>query len=138
MSNVEFNWVQDQLDRSSTPQDITIAVLALLDKWEELGVSGENERKALDLFAKLAQGHAIVADKAEELWLEVQPGLVAKGDTVRVKADAFKGELGKFHNGRVGRVVSVRGGDVIMRSTDNGPLIDGGHYSPHALEKKFR
>jgi hypothetical protein len=41
-----------------------------------------------------------------------------------------------MHNGRRGRVVAVRYGDVIFNSTDNKkPLLEGAHYPPNFLEK---
>ena len=48
----------------------------------------------------------------------------------------FDGEQGKAYNGRRGRVVGVRYGDVIVK-TDDGktPVLDGIHFKPENLEK---
>jgi hypothetical protein len=57
-------------------------------------------------------------------------------EIIRVKEQAFTGQQGKRHNGRICRVVAVRYGDIIVKSIDNrDPLLDGTHYSPHDLEK---
>ena len=50
--------------------------------------------------------------------------------------DAYEGDLGRVHNGRRGKVVAVRYGDVIFKSTDGkSPVLDGAHYTPYKLEK---
>jgi hypothetical protein len=66
------------------------------------------------------------------------PGQIKVADVVRVKPDAFDGELGETHNGREGVIVAIRSGDVIFRSTDDKkPLLDGTHYSPYHLQKRI-
>jgi hypothetical protein len=68
--------------------------------------------------------------------VQVQPGFIKVSEVVRVKADAFDGELGALHNGRKGVVVGVRYGDVIIKSTDGKePILEGAHYPPAKLEK---
>ena len=40
---------------------------------------------------------------------------------------------------RRGKVVGVRYGDIIFKSTDNKePILDGSHYSPYQLQKRIR
>jgi hypothetical protein len=58
---------------------------------------------------------------------------------VRVKSDAFRGDIGPMHNSRVGKVIAVRYGDVIINSTDGKtPELKGVHYSPYKLEKRYK
>jgi hypothetical protein len=67
------------------------------------------------------------------------PGQLVVGDEVRVLANAFTDKVGVAHNGRRGRVVAIRYGDVIFKSTDDKePLLDGTHYSPYKLEKRIK
>lgn len=68
-------------------------------------------------------------------WKPATPGQIKPGDTVRVLLNAFKSEVGEIHNGRLGVVVKVEYGDVIVNSTDSRfPKLEGAHYSPHHLE----
>lgn len=72
------------------------------------------------------------------LWAETNARELRPGDTVRVKPDAYGGDLAPIHNGRILEVISVKYGDVITKSIDNRrPKLDGAHYSPFKLEKKL-
>jgi hypothetical protein len=88
------------------------------------------------MFSKLALGHAYIKETKNELWVPVRPGDIKVGDEVRVRADAYQGDLGTIHNGRRARIVAVRYGDVIIKTTDGkAPELDGAHYPPQVLEK---
>lgn len=64
------------------------------------------------------------------------PGRLVVGDEVLVREDAFSGELAPIHNGRRGRIVAIRYGDIIVNSTDDmQPSLVGTHYSPYHLLK---
>ena len=44
---------------------------------------------------------------------------------------------GKIHNGRRGKIVSIRYGDIIVKTTDGKePMMEGFHYTPQQLEKR--
>jgi len=77
----------------------------------------------------------------EELdWISAPRVYLRAGITVRVKENAFDNSKGlaQMHNGRVGEVLEVRDGDVIVRTTDNKmPPLDGAHYSPWSLDMKL-
>ena len=61
-----------------------------------------------------------------------------KGDVVRVKADGYPGTTGQAHNGRVGVVIAIRSGDIIVDITDElEPAIKGAHHLPEVLEKRI-
>jgi len=120
------------------PVPVGKAVISLLKTWGELSFPNEVQQdKALKLFSSLAKAEAIV-EETEGVWKPVQVGFMLQvGDTVRVRKDAFSGNAGRTHNGRIGRVLAKRSGDIIVRSTDGQlPFLDGAHYPPSALEVK--
>lgn len=132
-------WVNDQLKRAGTDAGISRRITALLDAFEELDISPEDAPAVLTAFSSLAQNESLVPDAPEEVWVSVQRGLINVADEVRVKHNAFEGNLGIVHNGRRGKVVAIRSGDIIFRSTDNlEPFMDGTHYQPEKLEKRIR
>jgi translation initiation factor IF-1 len=69
-------------------------------------------------------------------WVPVTPGQIKPGDKVRVRPDAFTGELARIHNGRLAEVIKVVYGDVIVKSTDGRkPRLEATHYPPQHLER---
>ena len=88
------------------------------------------------MFSKLALGHAFIRENKKENWVQARAGDLRVGDSVRIKFDAFTGDKGTVSNGRLGKVVAVRFGDIIVKSTDGKtPELNGVHYSPDVLEK---
>ena len=139
MPNVDFTWVREQMQAARVKVGTGNAVLKLLETWETLKLSDNQAKEAIQYFSIFAQGHAVVEDDPNEVWVDARPGGIVIGDQVRVKADAFDGDTGKLHNGRKGKVVGVRYGDIIFKSNDDkSPVIDGAHYSPHQLEKRVQ
>jgi transcription antitermination factor NusG len=133
---LDLSWAEGQIAAARVPVPVGKAVIALLKTWADLNFPNEAQRdKAIDLFSSLARDEAVVEEK-EAVWKPVQVGFMLKvGDTVRVRKDAFSGELGRVHNGRIGRVLAKRSGDIIVRTTDDRkPYLDGAHYPPSALE----
>jgi hypothetical protein len=115
------------------------ALLKLLGTWETLNISVPQQKEVVALFNSISLGHSILPEKPDEVWVDAQPGSIIVADEVRVKADAYDGSTGAIHNGRRGRVVAVRYGDIIFKSEDGKePLLDGAHYSPHQLQKRVR
>lgn len=139
MSKIDMDWVRQQMTDAKVKQAVGTSVLRLLEVWETMNHKKETAKETVEIFSKLAMGHALVEPKVEGFegtWIPAQPGQISVADVVRIKVDAFDGELGVVHNGRIGRVVGVRYGDIIVKTIDNKtPLLDGAHYSPHALEK---
>lgn len=136
---LDLSWAEQQIAAARVPVAVGRAILALLRTWGELSFPTEpQQNQALDLFNRLARDEALVEDKEDE-WKPVQVGFMLKvGDTVRVRKDAFKDAAGRTHNGRVGRVLAKRSGDIIVRSTDGrAPYLDAAHYPPSALELKI-
>ena len=139
MPEVNNEWVRAQMQEAKVKVGVGNAIIKLLEQWETMKLSDNQTKDTLDLFSKLALGHSIVPEKPDELWVDAQPGSIIVGDEVRVKADAYDGSTGAIHNGRRGKVVGVRYGDIIFKSTDDKtPALDGTHYTPHLLQKRIR
>lgn len=142
--NIDKTWVLAQLDEAGVKDPLVRAEVGrILDAWEGIGTTVDPDiaEKALSLVSRLALGHSLVepAAKEEEVWVDVIPGQIKVADTVRIKAQAFTGKTGQIHNGRVGKIVAIRYGDIIFKSTDNkNPVLDGTHYSPYNLEKRVK
>lgn len=133
---LNMDWVKQQLQAAKVRKPVGDATMKLIEFFDSIELEDEHRKKAVEMFSTLANGHAYVKENKKESWVPVRPGDIKVTDEVRVKADAYDGELGVIHNGRRGVVVGVRYGDVIFKSTDGKePNIDGGHYSPYALEK---
>lgn len=141
MPNIDKEWVVRQLIENKIDPKIGDAVVALIKTWSEINMSAtEAQKKAVQIFSKLSMGQPIVSNvNSDEKWVVARPGNIRVGDEVMVRSDAFQGEAGQLHNGRRGRVVAVRYGDIIVNSTDNiEPEIKGAHYSPYHLNKLVR
>lgn len=134
--NVDYEWVREQMTLAKVRVAPGEAVLQLLNAWENVDLPDAFVDDAIEHFAKLARGTAIVPTNPNERWEDARPGGIKVGDIVRIKDDAFKGELGQMHNGRKGRIVGIRYGDIVVKSIDDRtPVLDGAHYSPHHLQK---
>lgn len=133
---LDMKWVKEQLQAARVRKPVGDATMQLIELVDSIELTDEQREQAVEMFSKLALGHAHVKINKKEIWTPARPGDIKVADQVRVRADAFSGELGTVHNGRRGVVVGVRYGDVILKSTDNKePVLNGAHYSPHALEK---
>jgi hypothetical protein len=142
MPEVNFEWVRAQLAEAKAKVGPGNAVLQLLEVWEQQSKLTPNlAKEAVEMFSKLALGHSLKEEQVatDETWILVQPGNIKVGDEIRVLSDAFQDASGTLHNGRRGRIVAIRYGDVIMNSTDNKtPPLNGVHYSPYKLEKRVK
>lgn len=137
MSEINLDWVKEQLTQAKVKRVVGDSVINLLNHTKELPDMTEDDyKRAIEIFSKLSLGHSLVQENKNEVWVPVVPGQIKVADEVRVRFDAFTGEAGTLHNGRRGRVVAVRYGDIIFKSTDSKqPVIDGAHYPPQHLEK---
>lgn len=142
MPEINREWIVEQLEAAKVKVGSGKAILKLLDAWAEIPKLSDNmTEEVLTVFPQLAKGHVIKVEENEDdyIWMDAQPGQITVGDVVRVKADAFEDKLGTLHNGRRGKVVAIRYGDVIFKDTDEKqPPLDGVHYSPYKLEKRYR
>lgn len=141
MPEVNPEWVRQQLQEAKAKVGSGNAALKLLETWADLKLTPNQAAEAVELFSKLALNHSLTAqaESKDELWVPLQPGQIVVGDQVRVLSDAFSDDSGSIHNGRRGKVIAVRYGDVIINSTDGKkPELKGVHYSPYKLEKRIR
>lgn len=139
MPEVNYDWVKEQMQEAKVRVGVGKAILRLLAEWEKLDLSSSQSSDVIDLFGRLSLNHSIVPEKPNEKWVDAQPGNIKVGDEVRVKFDAFSGSTGAIHNGRRGKVVGVRYGDIIFKATDGKtPTLEGSHYSPHQLQKRVQ
>lgn len=136
MANLDMKWVKEQLQAARVRKPVGDATMKLIELFDSIELTEEHQSKTIEMFSLLAKGHTFVKDKKDEVWVPVRPGDIKVAERVRVRFDAFGGELGTIHNGRVGVVVGVRYGDVIIKTTDGKePVLDGAHYPPDKLEK---
>lgn len=137
MTTVNFSWAKEQLTEARTIRNIGDSALLLLAAWEKLNMDNNKDaQEVVAIFSKLALGHALVVDDKKTIWIPATPGQLRVGDTVRVRSDAFSGDLGRIHNGRSGSITGIRYGDIVVTTKDDKlPKIDGAHYSPFHLEK---
>jgi hypothetical protein len=142
MPEINKEWVAEQLEAAKVKVGSGKAILKLLEAWEEIPKLSDNmTEEVLTIFPLIARGHVLKVEENDDdyTWIDLQPGQITVSDVVRVKADAFSDNLGTIHNGRRGRVVAVRYGDVIFNDTDGrSPELKGVHYSPYKLEKRVR
>ena len=137
MPQVDEAWVREQFQAAKVKVGVGTSVLKLLSVWNDLKLSEAAAKEVVDIFSKVALNHALAVENKNEVWEPARPGFINVGDEVRVSAEAFSDDTGRIHNGRRGKVVAVRYGDIIFKSTDGKePLLDGTHYSPYKLEKR--
>lgn len=142
MPEINREWVAEQLEAAKVKVGSGKAILKLLEAWEEIPKLSDNmTEEVLTIFPLIAKGHVLKVEESDDdyTWIDLQPGQITVGDAVRVKTDAFSDNLGTIHNGRRGKVVAVRYGDVIFKADDGkNPPLEGIHYSPYKLEKRVR
>lgn len=139
MPDVNYEWVRAQMQDARIKVGVGKAILKLLETWEKLDLSVPQAKEVSLYFPQLALTHSIVPEPLDEKWIDAQPGAINVGDEVRVKSDAYDGETGTIHNGRRGRVVGVRYGDIIFKSNDDKqPVLEGTHYAPYQLQKRIQ
>jgi hypothetical protein len=136
---INEQWIREQMQEAKVKVGVGNALLKLLATWEQMKLSDPQQKEVLALFNKLALGYSITPELPNEVWIDAQPGAITVGDQVRVKLDAYQGSTGSMHNGRRGKVVGIRYGDIIFKSNDEKqPVLDGAHYSPHQLQKRVQ
>lgn len=140
--SVNMNWVREQMTEAKIKQSVGTSILRLMEVWDTMNHKPETAQETIEAFSKLALGHALVDTEIDEFqgtWVQARPGQIKVADIVRVKTDAFSGDMGTIHNGRVGKIVGVRYGDLVVNSVDGRePSVEGFHYKSEILEKLVR
>lgn len=117
---VDWAWVDEQLAAvgyTGTGRTRVIDVLTVLESGEYRSSEREEVIKILDMAKNLFLGTAIAEpepDILEGTWAQAERGYIVKKDVVRVKPEAYVGEAGVRHNGKVGRVTAVKGDHVYV------------------------
>lgn len=131
-----IEWAHEQFDKARVQQEHRYVVERLLTSYFKdedsyhLGVKDAEEVGRL--FTELALGHNLVVE-SEKVWEQARPGNLVVRNEVRVKPDAYEGDVGRIHNGREGVIVALRYGDIHVK-------YDGGQTTIHkadALEKRI-
>lgn len=137
--SANMDWVREQMTAAKVRQSVGTSVLRLMEVWDTMNHKPETAKETVEIFSKLALGHALVETEDENFdgtWVPAMAGQIKVTDIVRVKLDAFDGPAGIMHNGRIAKIVGIRYGDIVVKSVDGKtPVIDGAHYKPHMLEK---
>lgn len=137
--SANMDWVREQMTAAKVRQSVGTSVLRLMEVWDTMNHKPETAKETVEIFSKLALGHALVETEDENFdgtWVPAMAGQIKVTDIVRVKLDAFDGPAGVMHNGRIAKIVGIRYGDIVVKSVDGKtPVIDGAHYKPNMLEK---
>lgn len=136
MTNVNYEWVNQQFAAAKVRVGTGKAVLKLLKAWEDIDVTPEQAKDIFEILSKVAQGHTLVQTPGNEVWVQAQAGQLKVGEVIRVRSDAFDGDKGMSFNGKIGVIGAIRSGDIIFASADK--TIDGVHFRPADLEKRIR
>lgn len=111
--------------------------------WEELeriNPSDEDRDKAVEIFSKVSKGHDFKEDESDTIWVQAKAGALIVGDYVRVKKDAFSHQPATAHNGREGRIVALRYGDIYVKYNDFAPTtgMNSVRHTAESLEKRVQ
>lgn len=137
MTKVSLKWAAEQLKLAEVPENVAEPVLILLDELNDAKADEPTYETIISIFASLALSRPIYEPAPEAEWRTVQRGFIRVSDIVRIKPDAFEGTAGEQQNGRVGRVVAIRSGNILVSTTDNRePKIESHHYDPEKLDKR--
>jgi hypothetical protein len=138
--SIDIEWARDQMKAADLLQPTQAAVEKLLSTLDKMNLTESASDAAVATFSRLARGHALVTaqETVDEVWEQARPGNLVLGDQVRVKTDAYSGTIGQVNNGRRGRIVGIRYGNIYVKYTDEGYGTDSIHHKPSALEKRVR
>jgi hypothetical protein len=143
-------WARDQLEEAEATEAEAQLAMRLLEVWWEDRFTAHRASdvkdipssvwRALGFFEELARGRALEPPAQADVryeWRPAQPGQLAMRDQVRVTADAYDGQSGLLHNGREGRIVAIRYGDIHVLYDGSEPGTMPSRHSPHRLEKRY-
>ena len=134
--------LRTDLAAAGHPSSAINTIIALLEHAKSLrivpGSKSARTIATIDALALLLRDPSAPLPKVgDDAWEGARRGFLVLGDTIRVKADAFEGHKGKTYNGRVGRVVAIRNGQVFLTSTDGiEPPINGDPFRIEDLERR--
>lgn len=124
-----LDWAGEQLAEAghqhSLVAHLTRKVHETLIRYAE--ASPEEAAAAMPVLAQLIQGRMLGEEFWTEekrfartyTWIPIPPNSLHPGDVVRVKLDAYTGEMAQ-HNGKRGRVAALRGGVIVSYDDESG------------------
>ena len=97
--------------------------------------TADDPRKELVLttFTDLARGIAIDKPDPNVTWVDATRAKPRQKDRVRIKRDAFSGELGRALNGKEGIIARVSRGSLVVAVDGEGST----HIAPDKLETRI-
>jgi len=137
-NEIDYEWVKTQFALAKLRLGTGKAVLELLEFWEKSGIPVKDAEQICSVLAKVVQGHSLVQAEPEGVWVQAERGFIGVGDRVRIKGDAFNGGQGIVLNNRLATVTALRSGDIIIKTIDDRPVVDGLHIEPAKLEKRIQ
>lgn len=138
-----LNNLRKEMTEAKVKQEVRWLVEKLSETlWSELdrlSLPDSDRDSALDVFTKSAKGHSFKPDTPSEAWIQAKPGALVVGDYVRVKKDAFSQQPAATHNGKEGRIVALRYGDIYVRynTAAASPGINSVKHVAASLEKRL-
>lgn len=136
MKDTEWGWISKQLAASPHDQAVKDAVVYVIERLRKEDLTDEQEATVMNVATRLVSGHSIApATAAGERWGPVIPGEYQVKDVVRVRSNAFDGDIGQQHNGKRGRVVASRNGFVMVVLDDSPSSEIQMRYKPEHLER---
>lgn len=137
-NKIDYDWVKNQFALAKVRLGTGKAVLELLELWEKSGIPVKDANQICEILAKMVQGHSLVQVEPEGVWVQAERGFIGVSDRVRIKGDAFTGSQGMVLNNRLATVTALRSGDIIIKTIDDRPVVDGLHIQPEKLEKRVQ
>lgn len=134
------SWVRQQMRDANVRPLVQAYVEELFNIYERWEYPKSEKDAAFEVFDKLRRDIALDKPRqVPEVWQAGRPGRFALRDEVRVRADAYLGEVGEIHNGRRGVIIAIRHGDILVKYEDGRePEIKDARHSPFNLEKRVQ
>ncbi len=128
-----YEWHREQLAAADLDDETRADVLSLITLWERMSFVADDPRreKVLSTFGDLARGVAIdVVDDPSFAWAPATKAKPRQHDKVRVRRDAFPGDVGRQLNGREGIIARISRGSLVVAFKDGSST----HVQPEKLE----
>lgn len=143
-TSLKLESVREHMNEAKVQQEVRWMVEHLLTSlWaeqERLSLSEDTVKQAIEIFDTVSKGHRIVPEAPDEVWIPARNGILVVGDTVRVRGDAYSKSPATAHNGRAGRIVGIRYGDIhVYYDAKPGETIHSSvRHKADMLEKRVR
>ena len=136
--------IRAEMDKAKVQQEVRWMVeqfvSVAIDEGNRLNLAEKTVVESIEIFRKFMNGHRLVPETPDEVWVQAKNGRITVGDTVRVRSDAYSVEADSKHNGRIGRIVAIRYGDVHVRyyPLDGEKMSAATRHRAEYLEKRIQ